>query len=475
MRKTKIVATIGPASNSVEKIKELFEAGMNAARINFSHGSHESHGETINKIKQVREEMGLPIPLILDTKGPEIRTGVLKKEPVELVKGNQFILTTEEIEGDENRVSVTYSDFTKDLSVGSTVLIDDGLIELEVKEIKDNDVICEIINSGLLGSRKGVNIPDAHLGLPALSEKDISDIKFGIEMGFDYIAASFIRSAEDVKEIRKVLEENGGSSIKIISKIENREGVDNLEKILGVTDGIMVARGDLGVEIPLEEVPVIQKEMIRRCKERGKLVITATQMLESMVNNPRPTRAEANDVANAIFDGTDAIMLSGETAKGKYPVEAVKTMVRIAEKIESSIDYKKVFMEEKSFIAYNVTDAVSHATCTTAADLNATCIMAVSKSGFTVREVSKFRPACPIIAFTPEEQVKRQLNIIWGCYPYMLENVTTTTFDLFKAACGEGLRLEIIEDGDIVIFVGGMPVGIAGTTNTLKVHVVGVD
>jgi len=475
MRKTKIVATIGPASNSIEKLRELFNSGMNAARINFSHGSHESHRETIDKIKQVRDELGFPIPLILDTKGPEIRTKTLKVEPIELKKGNRFVLTIDEVEGDENKVSVTYADLIKDLKVGSTVLIDDGLIELRVEEIKGNDVICEIINSGLLGSRKGVNIPDVHLGLPALSEKDIDDIKFGIKMGFDYIAASFIRSAEDVREIRKVLEENGGSTIKIISKIENREGVDNLDKILGVTDGIMVARGDLGVEIPLEEVPIIQKEMISKCKAKGKLVITATQMLESMVNNPRPTRAEANDVANAIFDGTDAIMLSGETAKGKYPVEAVKTMVRIAEKIEGSIDYKQEFMERKSFIAHTITDAVGHATCTTAADLNATCIMAVSKTGFTVREVSKLRPACSIIAFTPEEQVKRQLNLIWGCYPYTLEDVTTTTFDLFKAACEEGLRLNIIEDGDIIVFVGGMPVGIAGTTNTLKVHVVGVD
>ncbi len=473
MRKTKIVATIGPASNSVEKIRELFQAGVNAARINFSHGSHESHGETIERIKKIREELDLPIPLILDTKGPEIRTKLLKKEPVELVKGNKFILTTDDIEGDETRVAVTYDNITKDLKVGSTVLVDDGLIELKVIEIKGNDVICEIINSGSLGSRKGVNLPDVHLGLPALAEKDIEDIKFGIKIGFDYIAASFIRSADDVKEIRKLLEENGGSNIQIISKIENREGIENLDEILEVTDGIMVARGDMGVEIPLEEVPVIQKEMIRKCKEQGKLVITATQMLESMVSNPRPTRAEASDVANAIFDGTDAIMLSGETAKGNYPVEAVKTMVKIATKVESSIDYAKEFARKRPFTASNVTDAIGHATCTTAADLNASCILAVSKSGFTVKQVSKFRPVCPIFAFTPDEKVKRQLNLIWGCYPNMLETITTTGFDLFEAAFDEAFKLGNTKDGDVVVLVGGTPVGIAGTTNTLKVYVVG--
>lgn len=472
MRKTKIVATIGPASNSVEKIKELFQAGMNAVRINFSHGDHESHGETIDKVIKVREELGLPIPLILDTKGPEIRTKLLKEEPVELKKGSTFTLTTDDIEGDETKVSVTYADITKDLKVGSTVLIDDGLIELTVKEITGNDVICEVINSGLLGSRKGVNLPDVHLGLPALAEKDINDIKFGIEKGFDYIAASFIRSADDVKEIRKVLAENGGSAIKIISKIENREGVDNLDEILEATDGIMVARGDLGVEIPLEEVPVIQKEMIRKCREKGKLVITATQMLESMVNNPRPTRAEANDVANAIFDGTDAIMLSGETAKGKYPVEAVQTMVKIASKVESSIDYAKEFSNPSNFKASNVTDAIAHATCTTAADLNAACILAVSKSGFTVQQVAKFRPVCQINAFTPDERVRRQLNLIWGCYPNMLQNITTTGSDLFEAATDTAFKLGNTKEGDIVVIVGGTPVGIEGTTNTLKVHVV---
>jgi len=470
MRKTKIVATIGPASSSPEKIKKLFQAGVNAARINFSHGSHESHTETINKVKEIREELDLPIPLILDTKGPEIRTKTLKTEPVELKKGSQFILTTEDYEGDETKVSVTYEDITKDLNVGSKVLIDDGLIELIVKEIKGNDVICEVVNSGFLGSRKGVNIPDIHLGLPALSEKDIDDIKFGIKMGFDYIAASFIRSANDVKQIRKLLEENGGSSIRIISKIENREGVENLDEILAVTDGIMVARGDLGVEIPLEEVPVIQKNMIRKCKEYGKLVITATQMLESMINNPRPTRAETSDVANAVFDGTDAIMLSGETAKGNYPVEAVETMVKIALKVESSINYSKRFSRQKDFTTDNITDAVAHATCTTAYDLNAVGIIAVSKSGFTVNQISKFRPTCLIYAFTPDEQVRRQLNLLWGCLPSILEDITTSALDLFNAAAFKAFKLGNIKVGDIAVLVGGTPIGVAGNTNTLKVH-----
>jgi len=469
MRKTKIIATIGPASNSEEKIKQLLEAGANAARINFSHGDHKSHSETINRIKKVRKELDLPIPLILDTKGPEIRTKTLKEEPVELNKGDTFVLTTDDIVGDNTRVSVTYANIAKDLKVGSTVLIDDGLIELVVEEIKGNDVVCKVINSGLLGSRKGVNLPDIHLNLPALSEKDIDDIKFGIEMEFDYIAASFIRSADDIAEIRKVLNENGGSSIKIIAKIENREGVEKLDEILEAADGVMVARGDLGVEIPLEEVPIIQKEMLRKCKEYGKLVIIATQMLESMINNPRPTRAEANDVANAIFDGTDAVMLSGETAKGSYPVEAVETMVKIASEVESSIDYKK---ELTGKMTNNITDAVAHATCTTAADLNAACILTVSKSGFTVKQVSKFRPICHIKAFSPDEQVCRQLNLIWGTYPDTLQDITTDAFELFEAAVEKSIKKGNSKKGDTIILVGGTPVGIAGNTNTLKVHVV---
>ena len=468
MRKTKIIATLGPVSNSPEMVKKLIETGMNAVRINFSHGSHESHGETINTVKKVREELGMPIPLILDTKGPEIRTKVLKEEPVKLEKGNKFILTTDDIEGDATKVSVTYEDFAKDLSVGATVLIDDGLIELKVLEINGNDVVCEIINSGMLGSRKGINLPNVSIKLPALTEKDIDDIKFGVKMGFDYIAASFIRSASDVLSIRKVLEENGGSDIKIISKIENREGVDNIDSILEVTDGIMVARGDLGVEIPFEEVPIIQKQLIDKCKAKGKLVVTATQMLESMITNPRPTRAEASDVANAIFDGTDAIMLSGETAKGSFPVEAVNAMVRIATKIESSIDYVEKFYNNATAKTTNITDAISYATCTTANDLNAPCIVAVTKSGLTVREVSKYRPEAIILGLTPDERVQRQLNLTWGCYPSLVNIDNISSGDLFQNTANIANEKGFAKKGDVIVTVGGTPLGQTGSTNTLK-------
>ncbi|MFR4987250.1 MAG: pyruvate kinase [Lachnospirales bacterium] len=472
MRKTKIIATLGPVSNSPEMVKKLIETGMNAVRINFSHGSHESHGETINTVKKVREELGMPIPLILDTKGPEIRTKLLKEEPAKLEKGNKFTLTTDDIEGDSTKVSVTYEDFAKDLHVGATVLIDDGLIELKVLEINGNDVVCEIINSGMLGSRKGINLPNVSIKLPALTEKDIDDIKFGIKMGFDYIAASFIRSASDVLSIRKVLEENGGSDIKIISKIENREGVDNIDAILEVTDGIMVARGDLGVEIPFEEVPIIQKQLIDKCKAKGKLVVTATQMLESMITNPRPTRAEASDVANAIFDGTDAIMLSGETAKGSFPVEAVNAMVRIATKIESSIDYVEKFYNNSCSKTTNITDAISHATCTTASDLNSPCIVAVTKSGFTVREVSKYRPKSLILGLTPDERVQRQLNLTWGCYPYLVDIDNISSGDLFQNTANIANEKGFAQKGDVIITVGGTPIGQTGSTNTLKAQTI---
>lgn len=470
MRKTKIIATLGPVSNSPETVKKLIEAGMDAVRINFSHGTHESHSETINTVIKVREELNKPIPLILDTKGPEIRTKLLKTDSVKLEKGNKFILTTEDIEGDESKVSVTYEDFAKDLKAGSTVLIDDGLIELKVLEISGNNVICEIINSGVLGSRKGINLPNVTISLPALTEKDIDDIKFGIKMGFDYVAASFIRSANDVLEIRKVLEENGGSDIKIISKIENRDGVNNIDTILEVTDGIMVARGDLGVEIPLEEVPIIQKELITKCKSKGKLVITATQMLESMITNPRPTRAEANDVANAIFDGTDAIMLSGETAKGAFPVESVATMFKIATKIESSINYVDEFQNKNFAICTNITDAVSHATCTSSNNLNSACIVAVSKSGFTVREVSKYRPSSIIIALTQNERVQRQLNLTWGCYPNLVSIDEITMGDFFENTAKIISNKSFAKKDDIIVIVAGTPIGKVGSTNTMKIQ-----
>ncbi len=473
MRKTKIIATIGPASNSKEKLRELMEVGINACRLNFSHGSHESHLAVINNIKAVRKELDIPMPIILDTKGPEIRTGALKEENIELKKGQTFIFTTDEIEGDNERVSVTYEGFPSDLKIGARVLVDDGLIEMVVTGIKDNEVICVVKNDALLGSHKGINLPDVKVNLPSLTEKDIDDIKFACEQDLDFIAASFIRSAKDVVAIRKVLKANGGNNIRIISKIESREGVNNLNEILSVTDGVMVARGDLGVEIPFEEVPVVQKQMIRRCINKGIHVVTATQMLESMVHNPRPTRAEASDVANAIYDGTDAIMLSGETAKGDYPIEAVKAMVDIAESVESSIDYVSQFKGQGTAQLTDITNAVCHAVVTSSSDLNSKAIIAVSNSGFTIMKLAKFRPAVPIFAYTSNEKAYRQLNLLWGTVSGLLPVVQTNFTDLFNLAVEESKKFKYVKDGDIVMIVGGTPIGKTGNTNTMKAHVVG--
>ncbi len=473
MRKTKIIATIGPASNTKEKLRELMETGINACRLNFSHGSHESHLPVIENIKAVREELELPIPLILDTKGPEIRTGNLEQENIQLTKGQTFIFTTDDIVGNADRVSVTYEGFPQDLKIGARVLVDDGLIELVVTGIKDNDVICTVKNDGLLGSHKGINLPDVKVNLPALTEKDLDDIKFGIEQGFDYIAASFIRSAKDVLAIKRVLKENGGQTIKVISKIESREGVKNLNEILSVTDAIMVARGDLGVEIPFEEVPVVQKQMIHKCIDKGIPVITATQMLESMVHNPRPTRAEASDVANAIYDGTDAIMLSGESAKGDYPVQAVQAMVNIAESIESSIDYTKEFKGKGKAMLTDITNAICHAVVTSSSDLCSQGIIAVSNSGFTIFKLAKFRPSVPLFAYTANPSVARQLNIVWGTTPGLIPFVRTNFADLFNVSVEQCKKDGYIKDGQIVMLVGGTPVGKTGNTNTIKAHVVG--
>ena len=417
MRKTKIVCTLGPATNDVEIMKQLIHNGMDAARINFSHGTYETHAETIAKLKQAREELNAPIPLILDTKGPEIRVKTFKEDKVRLEEDATFTLTTREVEGDVNIVSVTYADLPKDVHRGSRILIDDGLIELKVEDITETDVVCKVVNGGVVKSRKGVNLPGVEVNLPSLMEKDIEDLKFGVENGFDIVAASFIRSAEDVLKIRRVLEENGGGQMHIISKIENQQGVENIDKILEASDGIMVARGDLGVEIPPEEVPLVQKILIAKANRIGKPVITATQMLESMVHSPRPTRAEANDVANAIFDGSDAIMLSGETAAGAYPLEAVATMARIALKAESAVDYAAKLANTTEPARVNITNAISMAACATAAELKTAAITTVTKSGFTARMISRYRPACPLIASTSDETVWRQMNLIWGSSP----------------------------------------------------------
>ncbi len=468
-RKTRIVATLGPACDDVGIMKALIQSGMDAARINFSHGTHESHTVIINKLKQAREELQAYIPLILDTKGPEIRIKTFSKDKVFLEQGTSFRLSTVDVDGDETQVSVTYSDLPKDLSVGSRVLIDDGLIELKVVKLTDTDIDCVVINSGFLSSRKGVNVPDVYVNLPSLTEIDIRDILFGIQMGFDYVAASFIRSANDVLKIRDVLEQNGGEKLKIIAKIESRDGVNNLESILEVADGIMVARGDLGVEIPPEEVPLVQKYLIKKANEMCKPVITATQMLESMVKNPRPTRAEANDVANAIFDGSDAIMLSGETAQGNYPVEAVKMMARIALKAESSKNYDEELLTHHGFQT-NMTNAISYASCTTAADLKASAIISVTGSGFTARMLSKFRPSCPIFAVTEDEVIARQLNLSWGCISAVTKLPAEDNFDY---AIKFALEKNVVKSGDIVVIAAGVPVGLVGTTNTMKVQIVG--
>lgn len=472
MRKTKIVCTLGPATNDVEMMKQLIQNGMDAARINFSHGTYETHAETIAKLKQAREELNAPIPLILDTKGPEIRVKTFKEDKVRLEEDATFTLTTREVEGDVNIVSVTYADLPKDVHRGSRILIDDGLIELKVEDITETDVVCKVVNGGVVKSRKGVNLPGVEVNLPSLMEKDIEDLKFGVENGFDIVAASFIRSAEDVLKIRRVLEENGGGQMHIISKIENQQGVENIDKILEASDGIMVARGDLGVEIPPEEVPLVQKILIAKANRIGKPVITATQMLESMVHSPRPTRAEANDVANAIFDGSDAIMLSGETAAGAYPLEAVATMARIALKAESAVDYAAKLANTTEPARVNITNAISMAACATAAELKTAAITTVTKSGFTARMISRYRPVCPLIASTSDETVWRQMNLIWGCKP-MLYTGELPRGGVFDTALEIAVKSGLLKNGDTVVSALGMPLGFSGATNTLRVDIVG--
>lgn len=469
MRKTKIVCTIGPASENPSVLKQLILAGMNIARLNFSHGTHEEHKARIDTIRACAKEVGRHVAIMLDTKGPEIRTGLLKDPQIQLNKGDSFILTTEEIQGTEEKVSVTYSQLTQDVYPGAKVLLDDGLIELEVVEIRRKDIHCRVLNGGILKSRKGVNLPGIEVHLPSITDKDLSDIQFGIQQNVDFIAASFVRKASDVLQIRQILEENG-SHISIISKIENQEGVNNAKEILEVSDGIMVARGDLGVEIPSEEVPLVQKRLIESCNAAGKPVITATQMLDSMQNNPRPTRAEASDVANAILDGTDAIMLSGETAAGKYPVESVETMDRIARKAESS----NVFLEQDPLAFQQkstITDAMGQAVTATASSLGAVAILTPTESGYTANAVSKHKPKCPIIAVTPHEEVVHKLLLVRGVYP-ILSDSQDSTDEMMENAIQAALQEDIIHSGDLIVITAGVPVREPGTTNLMKVHVV---
>jgi pyruvate kinase len=472
MQKTKMVFTIGPASQSEEVLSKLMEAGMNVSRHNFSHGNHEEHRERMMMIKKLREKYDKHIAIMLDTKGPEIRTGKFEK-PVEVKEGDEFtIVCGEEVMGDEKQCSVTYDKLCEDVQKGDMILVDDGLVELEVESVVGNKIKTTVKNTGIISSHKGVNVPGVPVALPALTDKDIDDLKFGCEVGVDIVAASFIRKAADVLAIRKVLESYGGADILIISKIENRQGVENIDEIIKFSDGIMVARGDMGVEIPMEEVPLAQKMIIEKCNKAGVPVITATQMLDSMIRNPRPTRAEVSDVANAIFDGTDAVMLSGESANGKYPVEAALTMARIAQAAESTLNYDAMLESKKEQHIMNVPNAICLATCTTATELNAAAIITATQSGHTARMVSKYRPACTIIAVTPSVKVARSLALNWGVMP-VLAPAMRTTDELIEKSVAISLNSGYVAKGDLVVIAAGVPVSMAGSTNMLKVHVVG--
>ncbi len=472
MKRTKIVCTLGPASSNADTIKAMLKNGMNVARINFSHGTHEDHKKVIELFREVRDSLGVPAAVMLDTKGPEIRTGTFSNAPVTLSSGQEFTLTTRDLEGDDKICSVTYKELPKKLKVGNTVLVDDGHIRLTVKEINDTDIICAVADGGQLSNRKGINIPHVHLDMPYLSEKDKADLLFGIQLDVDFIAASFVRSKEDVIAMRKFLNYHGGHSIKIISKIENSEGVDNFDEILSQSDGIMVARGDMGVEIEYEKLPGIQKSFIRKCYQDGKMVITATQMLESMITSATPTRAEITDVANAVFDGTSAIMLSGETAVGKHPARVVEVMAKIAEQAE-----RDAFeMDYYSDIKYTTdvsdrTNAVCDAACTTARDINAGAIISVTKSGYTARRVSKFRPTQPIVAATPVVKTFHQLSLSWGVYPVLALNQNDAD-DLFRHAIDCAKQIDVVSGGENVVIIAGVPLNTSGTTNIMKVEFV---
>ncbi|MDW7649872.1 MAG: pyruvate kinase [Bacillota bacterium] len=471
MRRTKIVCTLGPASSSVPILKSLISAGMNVARLNFSHGTHAEHAKTIAAVRQADREQKGNLALLLDTKGPEIRIGTFADGAVKLQEGQDFALTTEQVAGDGHRVSVNYPGIIGDVKPGMKILLDDGLIILEVVGMTATDVQCRVLTGGELSNRKGVNIPGAKLALPAISEKDREDIIFAVRNDLDFIAASFVRKADDVLAIRAILEEHH-SRIQIIAKIENQEGVENIDKILAAADGIMVARGDLGVEIPAEDVPLAQKMIISKCNVAGKPVITATQMLDSMIRNPRPTRAEASDVANAIFDGTDAVMLSGETAVGKYPLETVQTMARIAERAETGLHYAKILESFDPPKERSVTDAIAFATCHAAQELGAAAIITATQSGSTARNVSKYKPKARIIAVTPRRQVARFLALTWGVCPVLCRPAENTD-EMFSAAIEASVKSGYVSNGDLVLITAGVPVGVSGSTNLLRVHTVG--
>lgn len=471
MRKTKIVCTLGPATDNDEVLEKLVDMGMDVARFNFSHGTHEEQQRRMDSFRRIRKKYKRPVAMLLDTKGPEIRLGNFADGTAKLEKNQLFTLTTEEITGNAERASVTYEKLPEDVEKGSHILIDDGLVEMIVEKVEETEIHCRVQNDGIVSNHKGVNIPGLHLNIPYLSQRDKNDLVFGINNNIDFVAASFVRSAEDVNELRAFLHENGGYGINIIAKIENGEGIENIDGIIEASDGIMIARGDMGVELPEEEVPVVQKMIIGKVYRAGKQVITATQMLDSMMKNPRPTRAEVADVANAVYDGTSAIMLSGETAAGKFPVEALDTMIRIATRTEEDIDYRKRFFARGRQDNPDVTDAVCHATCTTAYDLNATAIVTVTKSGRAARMISRYRPACMVIGGTTSKRVCRQLNMSWGVVPVLLEE-KTDVFELFSHAVKAGKDKELLKEGDLAVITSGVPIGKSGTTNMIKVETV---
>ena len=472
MKKTKIICTVGPACEDRDVLKNMMLAGMNAARLNFSHGTHDEQKRKVDLIKELREELNLPISIILDTKGPEIRTGQFAEKEVELFEGQKFTLTTDDVIGTNKVCSVSYKGLIEDVKPGNQILIDDGLIGMTVDEIKENNIICTVDNGGIIKDYKSINVPGVTVKLPAITDKDKEDILFGIREQVDFIAASFVRKGSDVEEMRAFLKETGAEQIRIISKIENREGMDNILDIVAASDLIMVARGDLGVEIPAEQVPATQKKIIKLCNLEGKPVITATQMMDSMIRNPRPTRAEVADVANAIYDGTDVIMLSGETATGKYPVEAVNMMVDIAKATEASLNYDNILREKHRVKDANITNAIGYATCTSAQGLKATAILTPTATGHTAQVVSKFRPKAPILAFPTSDQVARHLSLVWGVTP-----IVTKTADSEKAVYLDAICISkkkgYISDGDLIVITAGAPVGVGGMTNMLRIHIVG--
>jgi len=472
MRKTKIVCTIGPSTDNDDVMRQLMKAGMSVARFNFSHGEHETHKARFEQIVRLREELALPIATLMDTRGPEIRLKKFKdNKPVEIHDGDTYTLTINDVEGTNEICSVTFENLPKDISLGTHILINDGAIEMIAEKITGTDVICKVTRGGVLSNNKGINIPGAKLSMPYISDADMNDLEFGAKIGFDFIAASFVRSAADINYLRKLTKSLGWYNPRIIAKIENSEGVENIDEILEAADGIMIARGDMGVEIPFEQIPAIQKELIKKGYRAGKQVITATQMLESMIKNSRPTRAEITDVANAIYDGTSAIMLSGETAAGDYPVEAVKTMALIASTTEKDINYVVRFEKAGEVSSISITDAISHATVTTAHDLDAAAIITVTKTGKTARMISKYRPNCPIVGFSTDETACRQLNMSWGVLPGIVDEQENTD-DLLNHAVERAVKYGYVKHGDLVVLTAGVPLGVPGATNLLKVQVV---